>query len=167
MWTALRRSCLVSWMRMSRRQFRTVEARVIRGNANAWPLCAVAVTCVFLAGCSEQSEKSPANASGDVKRGMDLIKQYGCGGCHLIPGIANATGNVGPPLLHVGTRTRLLQQFTRKHGIVDRGSAKGVAWQRHAANGRNAAGFARHCGVPLHIEMSVIAFANLQLDLVS
>jgi cytochrome c len=112
MWTALRRSCLVSWMRMSRRQFRTVEARVIRGNANAWPLCAVAVTCVFLAGCSEQSEKSPANASGDVKRGMDLIKQYGCGGCHLIPGIANATGNVGPPLLHVGTRTYIAGFFS-------------------------------------------------------
>jgi cytochrome c len=97
---------------MSRRQFRTVEARVICGNANAWSLRAVAIACLFLAGCNEQSEKSPANASGDVKRGMDLIKQYGCGGCHLIPGIANATGNVGPPLLHVGTRTYIAGFFS-------------------------------------------------------
>jgi cytochrome c len=112
MWTALRRGYLVLSMRMSRRQFRTVEARVIRGNANAWPLHAVTIACLFLASCNEQSEKSPANASGDVKRGMDLIKQYGCGGCHLIPGIANATGNVGPPLLHVGTRTYIAGFFS-------------------------------------------------------
>ena len=111
MWTELRRGCFFSWM-MSRRQFRTVEARVIRRNANAWPLWAVVIACLFLAGCSEQSEKSPANASGDVKRGMDLIKRYGCGGCHLIPGIANATGNVGPPLLHVGTRTYIAGFFS-------------------------------------------------------
>jgi cytochrome c len=97
---------------MSRRQFRTVEAHVICGNANAWSLRTVAIACLFLAGCNEQSEKSAANASGDVKRGMDLIKQYGCGGCHLIPGIANATGNVGPPLLHVGTRTYIAGFFS-------------------------------------------------------
>ncbi|MCK1518385.1 cytochrome C1 [Bradyrhizobium sp. 190] len=38
---------------------------------------------------------------------MALIKQFGCGGCHLIPRIADAKGTVGLPLLHVGTRSYL------------------------------------------------------------
>jgi cytochrome c len=112
MWTALRRGCLVLWMRMSPRRLREAQARVIRMNPPAWPLPALTLACLFLAGCDAKSEKSPVNISGDPKRGMDLIKQYGCGGCHLIPGIVNATGNVGPPLLHVGTRTYIAGFFS-------------------------------------------------------
>lgn len=90
---------------MSRIRLREAEAPAIRMSAPARSLCALALACLFLCGCDAKSEKSPVNVSGDPKRGMDLIKQYGCGGCHLIPGIVDATGNVGPPLLHVGTRT--------------------------------------------------------------
>jgi cytochrome c1 len=68
-------------------------------------LAAAACSGLLLAGCDTRSEKGPANFAGDPDRGLALIKQYGCGGCHLIPEIADATGNVGPPLLHVGTRT--------------------------------------------------------------
>jgi cytochrome c len=75
-------------------------------------LRALTIACLFLTGCDAKSEKSTADPSGDRKRGMDLIKQYGCGGCHLIPGIADATGNVGPPLLHVGTRTYIAGFFS-------------------------------------------------------
>lgn len=35
---------------------------------------------------------------GDDKRGRKLVQSYGCGGCHVIPGVANATGRVGPRL---------------------------------------------------------------------
>jgi cytochrome c2 len=31
-------------------------------------------------------------------RGADAIRHYGCGTCHRIPGIAGATGTVGPSL---------------------------------------------------------------------
>src|SRR4051795_7117317 len=78
--------------------------------------CTVALALVlasfFLAGCDAKSDDGPANFPGDPKRGMDLIKQYGCGGCHLIPSIVDATGNVGPPLLHVGTRTYIAGFFS-------------------------------------------------------
>jgi cytochrome c len=78
--------------------------------------CTVALALVlasfFLAGCDAKSDDGPANFPGDPKRGMDLIKQYGCGGCHLIPSIVDATGNVGPPLLHVGTRTYITGFFS-------------------------------------------------------
>ncbi|MFL5883653.1 MAG: c-type cytochrome [Thermoleophilaceae bacterium] len=43
-----------------------------------------------LAGCGGGSDRS--------KVGHDLIVEYGCGACHHIGGVANADGNVGPPL---------------------------------------------------------------------
>jgi cytochrome c len=79
---------------------RLVAVRALRS------LPALACACLVLAGCYAKSEQGPPNF-GDAKRGMALIKHYGCGGCHLIPQIADAKGNVGPPLLHVGTRTYL------------------------------------------------------------
>jgi cytochrome c len=78
-----------------------------RARLRAPLLLAFAGSCLVLAGCDAFSEQGPPNFSGDPKRGMALIKHYGCGGCHLIPQIADAKGNVGPPLLHVGTRTYL------------------------------------------------------------
>lgn len=37
--------------------------------------------------------------------GKRLIRKFGCGACHLIPGIRTAQGRVGPPLLDFGDRT--------------------------------------------------------------
>lgn len=34
----------------------------------------------------------------DTHRGRELIRSYGCGACHVIPGIRHATGRVGPKL---------------------------------------------------------------------
>lgn len=42
---------------------------------------------------------------GDVQRGKAVITRYGCGSCHTIPGIENAAGMVGPPLILFGRRT--------------------------------------------------------------
>jgi cytochrome c len=65
----------------------------------------LACTSLPLAGCDADSEAGPVNFSGNPSRGATLIKQYQCGSCHLIPKVSDASGNVGPPLLHVGTRT--------------------------------------------------------------
>jgi cytochrome c len=35
----------------------------------------------------------------DVARGRAALISYGCGSCHVIPGIPNATGRVGPQLI--------------------------------------------------------------------
>jgi cytochrome c2 len=40
----------------------------------------------------------------NADRGAKLIRQYGCGGCHTIPGIADAQGLVGPPLTRLASR---------------------------------------------------------------
>jgi cytochrome c len=46
-------------------------------------------------------------AAGDAEHGRLLLRQYGCGTCHRIPGVATATGNVGPPLARVARRVYL------------------------------------------------------------
>ncbi|HET7411316.1 MAG TPA: c-type cytochrome [Pararhizobium sp.] len=43
-----------------------------------------------------------SNVSAD--HGADLIRQVGCGSCHIIPGINMAEGLVGPPLIHFSRR---------------------------------------------------------------
>lgn len=42
---------------------------------------------------------------GDAQRGAAVISQYRCGACHYIPGIHDARGMVGPPLIYFGQRT--------------------------------------------------------------
>lgn len=44
---------------------------------------------------------------GDAENGRLLLRQFGCGACHRIPGVADAQGNVGPPLDGVARRVYL------------------------------------------------------------
>jgi cytochrome c2 len=48
-----------------------------------------------------------AIAGGDVGAGRAAIGRVGCGGCHVIPGVAGANGRVGPPLGGVATRAEI------------------------------------------------------------
>ena len=45
--------------------------------------------------------------SGDAENGRLLLRQFGCGACHRIPGVATATGNVGPSLEAIARRSYL------------------------------------------------------------
>lgn len=58
--------------------------------------------CCALAACGERTP-----AAGDAESGRLLLRQFGCGACHRIPGVAAATGNVGPPLAGVARRVYL------------------------------------------------------------
>ena len=49
----------------------------------------------------------PPLAEGDTERGRELLRQFACGSCHDIPGVAAAMGNVGPPLGGVARRAYL------------------------------------------------------------
>lgn len=71
--------------------------RLVRG---AWPVAGVVA---LLAACS--SEPASPVGGGDPGRGRRLIRANGCGSCHTIPGIPNAEGLVGPPLLKFGSRS--------------------------------------------------------------
>jgi cytochrome c len=63
----------------------------------------VALLCIGLAACGAEK---PA-LDGDPERGRLLLRQFGCGACHRIPGVADAQGNVGPPLEGVAKRVYL------------------------------------------------------------
>lgn len=57
----------------------------------------------LIAGCGGPR----AHVEGDRENGRLLLRQFGCGHCHRIPGVADATGAVGPPLAKVGERAYL------------------------------------------------------------
>ena len=40
----------------------------------------------------------------NTAKGPALIRRYGCGTCHNVPGVDGASGRVGPPLDHFGHR---------------------------------------------------------------
>lgn len=56
----------------------------------------------------EQRERMRVHAAtetgGDPKRGEAMFIQYGCGSCHALKHVRNATGSVGPPLDGIALR---------------------------------------------------------------
>ncbi|MEV4754230.1 c-type cytochrome [Micromonospora sp. NPDC049559] len=69
-------------------------------------LLAVLAAVVGLAACAEVPPPAPPETrSGFPERGAKLISQYGCGGCHTVPGVDRAEGLVGPPLTRFGSRS--------------------------------------------------------------
>lgn len=61
---------------------------------------ATLVALVVLAACGGE----PPKAFGDADHGRLLLRQFGCGACHQIPGVAAARGKVGPPLDGIASR---------------------------------------------------------------
>ena len=50
-------------------------------------------------------------AEGNAGRGKTLLATYGCGSCHMIPGVAGARSMVGPPLAALGLRQYIAGQL--------------------------------------------------------
>jgi cytochrome c len=74
---------------------------------------------VLLAGCG-----APRPAlEGNAENGRLLLRQYGCGNCHRIPGVAAATGKVGPPLQAISKRVYL-------GGVLPNSPENMAAWIR-------------------------------------
>ncbi len=72
--------------------------------ASAWVLL-----CAAMAACDAGKAKRDVNvtAFGNAEHGRQLIASYGCGACHMIPGVHAARGKVGPPLLFFAERTMI------------------------------------------------------------
>src|SRR5205085_1328399 len=54
------------------------------------------VLVLALAACDDKERLAGAATGGDPTHGRKLIRTYGCGTCHEIPGSPGATGTVGP-----------------------------------------------------------------------
>jgi cytochrome c1 len=85
-------------------------------------LCAVSP----LAGCyGGQTLRTYSVAiSGNPEHGKEVIEGYGCGSCHMIPGVHQANGLVGPPLIYFGRRTMIA-------GELPNTPANLVSWIEH------------------------------------
>ncbi|HWG76583.1 MAG TPA: cytochrome c oxidase assembly protein [Steroidobacteraceae bacterium] len=92
---------------------RTSPAKPIAGRAASMALliCGCGLLLLSLSGCgSSQAAANAANdpvAASDIgnpQRGADLIRAAGCGACHVVPGINDASGLVGPPLTQMARR---------------------------------------------------------------
>lgn len=87
-------------------------------------LCVLAAVGAIVGGCAGNQPSAAAAGGGNPQRGSALIRQNGCGSCHVIPGIEEATGDVGPPLTGVGRRIYLA-------GVVRNTPEGMVAWLRN------------------------------------
>jgi cytochrome c len=59
---------------------------------------------VALVGACGGQQPSKLTTGGDPARGKAQIVAYGCGSCHVIPGVRGARGLTGPPLTQFAYR---------------------------------------------------------------
>jgi cytochrome c len=71
-----------------------------RRSGAAWAAVAAIAAAVVAGACASTPtrESPPQVPGGDPLRGSVAIERFGCGSCHVIPGIRGADGTVGPPL---------------------------------------------------------------------
>jgi cytochrome c len=63
------------------------------------------ILLIGLASCNQSLERTAAALTGEnPRRGKEVIRQYGCGLCHTIPGIQGAHALVGPSLAQAASR---------------------------------------------------------------
>ena len=65
--------------------------------------------CIALTACNGGQATRSYNIGnvGNADHGKQLIQNYGCGACHIIPGVPRARGLVGPPLMYFADRTMI------------------------------------------------------------
>lgn len=105
MWIPAGLTYLIALLAVLRRVFDVPGVTKVAGGVGA----AVAILMVgSLSGCDRSRRNAAPGdvqvAGGDAHRGALAIQHYGCGSCHVIPGIPMATGMVGPPLAGIAQR---------------------------------------------------------------
>ena len=77
-----------------------------------WAVVLVLVVAL-VAGCSAAPlTRSQQVGSGEPAIGKRLLSEYGCVGCHTVPGIRAEPAYVGPPLDHWGKRSYIAGSLT-------------------------------------------------------
>lgn len=67
-------------------------------------ILALALALLTTLAAAQTAQTAPTAVEGDAEHGRQLIRQYGCGSCHTIPGVSGADATVGPPLIQMGRR---------------------------------------------------------------
>lgn len=77
--------------------------------------------------CGVEEERSAGDLAGDANRGRSALSQYGCNGCHRIPGITGSDVDVGPPLAGIARRQLIAGQLANTPEAM-------VRWIRNPQN---------------------------------
>ncbi len=70
--------------------------------------------------CDISEQASAVDAAGDARRGRSAVSQYGCQGCHRIPGITGAQVDVGPPLAGIARRQLIAGEIANTPAMMVR-----------------------------------------------
>lgn len=108
-------SRLVGFSRSTTRKYQSIKPLPAlrlhvgrRAIAVGFALCAAIAVAVFAGRWYRQIEDKRQAAialtSGNPDHGPGLMLRYGCGGCHIVQGVAGARGQVGPNLSDVARR---------------------------------------------------------------
>ncbi len=73
------------------------RARALQGSLS------LLLVVLALSGCHDKTAAWQISGA-QPERGPALIQYYGCSACHTVPGVAQASGTVGPPLTQFGQR---------------------------------------------------------------
>lgn len=69
-----------------------------------WASAALVAGALLLGGCHQGGGTQPV-PGGNAEDGKAAIQAYGCGSCHVVPGVRGAEGLAGPPLTHFARRS--------------------------------------------------------------
>jgi len=123
------------------------------------PGAALAAAGMLLAGCGSDAH-GRAVPGGRPDRDKLEIAAYGCGACHVIPGVGGAYGSVGPPLTKFARRVYIAgegAQHEQIPGAVDHCPAVDRAQHGDAEPGCHRGASPGHCRLSVH--PSLIAWA--------
>lgn len=97
-------------------------------------VCLLTSSCA-LSGCSGGSTTRSYSVAlnGNARQGKEVIQAYGCGACHIIPGIYDARGLVGPPLTYFGERTMIAGELPNVPSNLVRWVENPVSIEPHTA----------------------------------
>lgn len=70
------------------------------------PILVLTILAMLTLACSPSRSRPPLRQApgGDPDRGREALASYGCGGCHVIPGVDGAQSWVAPPLTRYAER---------------------------------------------------------------
>lgn len=77
---------------------------------------ALVLVCAVLSGCGQSAAIMAAEqvSGGNARNGEHLMFTYGCGTCHVVPGINGAIGTAGPPLRGFASRLYIAGVFENR-----------------------------------------------------
>ena len=79
----------------------------------------------------DDTRRVEAITHGRAKEGRQAIRRFGCGACHVIPGISGADALVGPSLERIASRTYIAGHLVNEPGAM-------IGWIRDPRHHRNS-----------------------------